>query len=55
MKDYEKAIKSLIEKAKDSEHSENAIKFSQAALNVAHTRRVLFDINFDKQQINTNK
>lgn len=34
--DIKKAIKSLSEKARDSDKSDDAVKFSQAALNLAN-------------------
>ena len=47
---YKKEIQELLKKAKDAEKSEDAIRFSQAALNAAHVQRVLFDSKMKTKQ-----
>ena len=37
----------LLKKAKNAEKSEDAMRFTQAALNVAHVERLLFDMKIE--------
>ncbi len=43
-------VKSLIEKAADAEKSEDAMRYSQAALNAAHSLATLEDIKFREME-----
>jgi hypothetical protein len=44
MNDVEKHVEKLIEKAVGSDNSDAALKYSQAALNVAHANQVLAQV-----------
>ena len=44
MKELEKQVAGLIAKAAQSEKSEDALRFSQAALNAAHTKHALAEL-----------
>ena len=41
MSDLKEQVNKMIDKAASAEKSEDALRFSQAALNVAHTKNVL--------------
>lgn len=44
MNDIEKQVEKLIVKAVESDKSEDALRFSQAALNAAHTKHALAEL-----------
>lgn len=44
MNEVEKAVEALIDLAVKSAKSEDALRYSQAALNVAHTKHALAEI-----------
>jgi len=41
MDDLQNTINALLKKATDAERSEDALRFSQAALNAAHTKHAM--------------
>jgi hypothetical protein len=47
-KNFEEAIEKLIGSIRTNMKPEDAVKFSQAALNVAHTKQVLLSLNGTK-------
>lgn len=44
MSELEEQVHTLIEKAVQAETAETAVKYSQAALNAAHTKHALLDV-----------
>ena len=48
MADLQKQVDDLIAKAASADKSEDALRFSQAALNAAHTKHALVDANQPK-------
>lgn len=44
MSDLEDNVQKLLKKAADAERSEDALRFSQAALNSAHTKHAMVDL-----------
>lgn len=48
MSDLQKNVDSLIEKAASADKSEDALRFSQAALNAAHTKHALAEMRQPK-------
>lgn len=48
MSDLQKNVDSLIEKAASADKSEDALRFSQAALNAAHTKHALAEMRHPK-------
>ena len=44
MTDLKQKVDMMLEKAASAEKSEDALKFSQAALNAAHTKHALADL-----------
>lgn len=44
MSDLQKTVDQMLDKAAAADKSEDALKFSQAALNAAHTKHALADV-----------
>ena len=44
MSDLKQNVDKLVDKAASAEKSEDAVRFSQAALNAAHTKHALTDL-----------
>lgn len=48
MSDLKAQVDKMIDKAASAEKSEDALRFSQAALNAAHTKHALADLQTNK-------
>ena len=49
MSDFSKQVEELVGKAAKSDDKDDAMRFSQAALNVANAAQVLSDVKGDKK------